>query len=128
MVSAAALAGCNSSSQEEPQSLPPKFSANPSSARTGEEITVSAADMRCNPRYGLNARIKITVTDSSGGKVIHTTAPMNDAGGFTYTFRLPAEAAAGPGFISAYPYDIDWCDDTGHDLGPHLVGGVLPFQ
>ncbi|MEC5193448.1 hypothetical protein RCH17_003756 [Arthrobacter sp. MP_M7] len=112
---AAALAGCNSSSTGEPPCFPPKFSANPSSARIGDQVTVSASDAQCNPRYGQNARIKITFTDSSGGKVIDTTAPMNDAGGFTYTLIVPAKTAIGEGSISAYPYDIDWCDDTGRN-------------
>ena len=115
VLSVAAVAGCSASSQGEPPCFPPKFSANPSSVRTGEEVTVSASDAQCNPRYGENARIKITVTDFSGGKVIDTTAPMNDAGGFTYTFRVPPEAAAGEGSIAAYPNDIDWCDDTGRN-------------
>jgi hypothetical protein len=111
----AALAGCNSSSTGEPPCFPPKFSANPSSARAGDQVTVSSSDARCNPRYGQNAQIKITFTDSSAGKVIDTTAPMNDAGGFIYTFNVPTETAPGQGFISAYPYDIDWCDDTGRN-------------
>lgn len=81
----------------------------------GEEVTLSAFDAQCNPRYGENARIKITVTDFGGGKVIDTTALLNDAGGFTYTFRVPPEAAAGEGSIAAFPYDIDWCDDTGRN-------------
>ena len=115
LLSASALAACSSSAQGEPPCFPPKFSANPSSVATGERVTVSAADAQCNPRYGQDARIKITVTDSNGVKVVDTTAPMNDAGGFTYTFSLPAETAVGKGSISAYPYDIDWCDDTGRN-------------
>ncbi|WP_318241915.1 hypothetical protein [Arthrobacter pullicola] len=76
---------------------------------------MSASDSECNPRYGQDASIKITVTDSAGNQVIDTTAPMNDAGGFTYTFNVPANTATGAGSISAYPHGIDWCDDTGRN-------------
>ncbi|MET3919837.1 hypothetical protein [Arthrobacter sp. UYEF20] len=38
---------------------------------------------------------------------------MNDAGGFTYTFEVPARTAAGDATVTATPYNIDWCDDTG---------------
>lgn len=122
---ATALTGCNSSSTGEPPCFPPKFSAHPSSARIGDQITVSASDAQCNPRYGQNARIKITFTDFSGGKVVDTTAPMNDAGGFTYTFNVPTETAPGEGSISAYPYDIDWCDDTGRNNRADATAAAL---
>lgn len=111
----AALAGCGSISRDEPPCLPPGFSASPASVRTGEQVTVSASDSECNPRYGQDASIKITVTDSAGNQVIDTTAPMNDAGGFTHTFNVPANTASGAGSISAYPHGIDWCDDTGRN-------------
>ncbi|WP_312099808.1 hypothetical protein [Corynebacterium dentalis] len=110
-----ALAGCGSISRDEPPCLPPEFSASPASATVGDQVTVAADDSECNPRYGHGASIKITITDSAGNQVIDTTAPMNDAGGFTYTFNVPADTAAGGSSITAYPHGIDWCDDTGRN-------------
>lgn len=112
---AAALTGCGSSFRGDPPCLPPEFSASPASATVGDQVTVAADDSECNPRYGQGASIKITVTDSAGNQVIDTTAPMNDAGGFTYTFNVPASTAPGAGSIAAYPEGIDWCDDTGRN-------------
>ncbi len=113
LVIAAAMSGCNSSSQGRPPCLPPDFSVTPSPTRVGEEVTVKAQDARCDPRYGKNARILITIKDSSGRKVLDALAPMDDAGGFTYTFRVPLETAPGEAAVVAFPFDIDWCDDTG---------------
>ncbi|UPO76864.1 hypothetical protein [Arthrobacter sp. Helios] len=128
-----ALAGCQSIFRDDPPCLPPEFSASPASATVGGQVTVAADDSECNPRYGQDASIKITVTDSAGNQVIDTTAPMNDAGGFTYTFNVPASTAPGAGSIVAYPDGIDWCDDTGRNnraqVGPHnfaLVSCVMP--
>ncbi|MEC5181597.1 hypothetical protein RCH07_002966 [Arthrobacter sp. CG_A4] len=78
-------------------------------------MTVTAPDSGCNPRYGVNARIQVTVTDAASAEVVNTTAPMNDAGGFTYTFEVTAQAAAGAAAVTAFPYNIDWCDDTGRN-------------
>ncbi|MBM7781779.1 hypothetical protein [Arthrobacter tumbae] len=76
-------------------------------------MTIEAPDSECDPRYGQNAKVQVTVTDAAGKRIIKTTAPMNDAGGFTYTFEVPAEATAGLAAVEAYPHKIDWCDDTG---------------
>ncbi|WP_427006993.1 hypothetical protein [Pseudarthrobacter sp. H2] len=76
---------------------------------------MAAPDAGCNPRYGENARIQVIVTDATGAEVVNTTAPMNDAGGFTYTFEVPARTAAGDAAVTAMPYNIDWCDDTGRN-------------
>ena len=40
---------------------------------------------------------------------------MNDAGGFSATVEVPASAVPGAGMVSAYPYNLDWCDDTGRN-------------
>jgi hypothetical protein len=85
---------------------------NPSSAKPGDKVTVTAPDAVCNPRYGENARIQVTVTDATSVEVVNTTAPMNDAGGFIYSFEVPAQTA-GDAAVTAIPYNIDWCDDTG---------------
>jgi hypothetical protein len=88
---------------------------NPASTKAGEKVTVTAPGADCNPRYGKNALIQVTVIDASGVKVIDTTAPMNDDGGFTYTFEVPARTAAGDAAVTAMPYGLDWCDDTGRN-------------
>lgn len=54
-----------------------------------------APDADCNPRYGVNARIQVAMRDASGVEVLATTAPMNDAGGFSYAFEVPVRTAAG---------------------------------
>ncbi|MFE4541268.1 hypothetical protein [Arthrobacter sp. NPDC056727] len=110
-----AAAGCAPSSPGAPPCFPPAFSVSPSVARPGESVTVTAPDAGCNPRYGGNARIQISVTDSSGAKVINTTSAMNDGGGFAYTFTVPARAVPGQAAVTAVPYNIDWCDDTGRN-------------
>jgi hypothetical protein len=64
---------------------------DPSIAKAGDKVTVTAPDADCNPRYGQNARIHVTVTDATSVEVINTTAPMNDAGGFIYSFEVPTQ-------------------------------------
>lgn len=99
----------------EPPCFPPAYSVKPSKVKAGEKVTVTAPDADCNPRYGRNARIQVMVTDAAGVKVIDTTAPMNDAGGFSYTFNVPAQTAAGEAAVTAMPFNVDWCDDTGRN-------------
>lgn len=109
-----AASGCASSlGNAEPPCFPPAFSVTPISAKAGDTVTVTAPDAECNPRYGDNARIQVTVTDAASVEVINATAPMNDAGGFVYSFEVPAQMAAGEAAVTAIPYNIDWCDDTG---------------
>jgi hypothetical protein len=78
-------------------------------------VAVHAEDARCNPRYGQDALIQVTVTDAAGLDVIRETAPMNDAGGFTFRFVLPQQTSSGEASVEAVPYDLDWCDDTGRN-------------
>lgn len=78
-------------------------------------MTVTAPEADCNPRYGANARIQVIVTDEKGVEVINATAPMTDAGGFNYTFDVTAQMAVGEAAVTAMPYNIDWCDDTGRN-------------
>jgi hypothetical protein len=118
-------AGCAPSSAGEPPCFPPPYSVKPSEARPGEPVTVAAADADCNPRYGANARIQIRVADSSGAKVVDTTSAMNDGGGFSYTFVVPAGTAPGRATVTAVPYDVDWCDDTGRN---NRVAGAAVVQ
>jgi hypothetical protein len=109
-----AASGCASSSGNgEPPCFPPAFSVKPSAAKAGERVTVTAPDADCNPRYGDNARIQVIVNDATNVKVIDATAPMDDAGGFTYTFEVPAQTTLGEAAVTAIPFNIDWCDDTG---------------
>jgi hypothetical protein len=101
--------------QAEPPCMPPNYSVSPSNAKTGETVTVQARDADCNPRYGQDALIKVIVTDAAGQKVIKETAPMSDAGGFTFQFAVPQQAAAGEASVEAVPSALDWCDDTGRN-------------
>jgi len=114
---------CNGSRQGEPPCFPPNYAVNPTVAKPGDAITVHAADAGCNPRYGQNARIQIIVTDAAGHVAISTTAPMNDAGGFSYQFDVPLQTAPGEASVEAYPLGVDWCDDTGtNNRVPHAEG------
>jgi hypothetical protein len=45
--------------------------------------------------------------------VLEELAPMTDDGGFTFVFAVPKTMTAGVGSVSAVPYMVDWCDDTG---------------
>jgi hypothetical protein len=101
--------------QAEPPCLPPDYSVSPSNAKTGETVTVHAEDADCNPRYGQDALIQVIVTDATGQKIIKETGPMNDAGGFTFQFAVPEQAAAGAASVEAVPFALDWCDDTGRN-------------
>lgn len=76
-------------------------------------MTVSAPAATCDPRYGPDAHVQVIVTAEGGAEVINTTAPMTDAGEFTYTFAVPAGMAVGTAEVTAMPHNIDWCDDTG---------------
>lgn len=95
--------------------MPPPFALSPATAHPGGSITVTADDSDCDPRYGDNAQIQLEVFDGSGAKVGEALAPMNDAGGFSATVDLPAGAVPGEGMVSTYPYNLDWCDDTGRN-------------
>ncbi|MGC0239542.1 hypothetical protein [Arthrobacter sp. SD76] len=128
-VSVVATAGACSRSMDgephEPPCFPPAYSVSPASAKPGDAVTVSAPGADCNPRYGSNAQIQVTVTDETDSKVIDTTAPMTDSGEFTYTFIVPAEIAVGEARVTAMPYNIDWCDDTGRN---NRAAGTLQFE
>ncbi|MEV7647531.1 hypothetical protein [Arthrobacter sp. NPDC089319] len=113
---------------EAPPCLPPDYSVTPKEAGPGETVTVSARDADCDPRYGSEAQIEVIVTDASAVEVLHETAPMNDGGGFTYTFTVPADAAAGEGSVTAMPYNVDWCDDTGRNNRVSGAAAVVELE
>lgn len=116
---------CQASWQGEPPCLPPNYSVSPSNAKIGETVTVQAEDAGCNPRYGQDALIQVTVTDGAGQDIVEETAPMNDAGGFTFQFVVPQQAAPGKASVEAVPYALDWCDDTGRNSRvPQSLGMV----
>lgn len=120
---AGCLSACAGSWQGEPPCFPPAYEVSPGVAGPGDPVTVRAADAGCNPRYGNNARIHITVTDAAGQNVLSTTSPMNDAGGFVFQFEVPPHAAPGVATVEAYPFGVDWCDDTGtNNRVPHAQG------
>ena len=108
---ASAVSGCASTvpGSGHPPCFPPAFSVEPLSAKPGDRVAVMAPDAVCDPRYGANARIQVTMTDATGVEVLTATAPMNDAGGFSYGFELPAGIAAGEAAITAMPFNIDVC-------------------
>lgn len=115
LVLVAPISGCLSSTGAEPPCFPPAYSLTPTEAKPGQSVTVAAPDADCNPRYGNNARIQVSVIDAIGEEAVNSTSAMNDAGGFTYTFVVPARTAAGDAAVTAVPYNIDWCDDTGRN-------------
>lgn len=119
----AALAGCSPAPWGAPPCMPPDYSVSPSTVESGDTVSVQAQDSDCDPRYGKNAKIQVTVTDSEGITLLRTTAPMSDAGGFKYSFEVPQGAAPGPAAVEAYPYGVDWCDDTGQN---NRVSGADP--
>ena len=127
---AAGASSCASSfpGSGEPACFPPAFTVAPSSAKPGDTVTVTAPDADCDPRYGGNARIQVTMTDVAGVEVLAATAPMNDAGGFSYAFKVPARTAAGEAFITAMPFNIDWCDDTGRNNRVTGAGAALTLE
>jgi hypothetical protein len=106
------VAGCSPSLGSVP-CMPPEYEVNPSSAKPGEVVKVSAPDATCNPRYGRNAQVRIVFTDANGVEVLNTTAPMSDAGGFVFSAEVPLHTAMGMATVYAAPEGVDWCDDTG---------------
>ena len=130
IVLASAVSGCASSipGNGEPPCFPPACSVAPSSAKQGDRVTVLAPDADCDPRYGGNARIQVTMTDAGGGEVLTATAAMNDAGGFSYAFDVPAGTAAGEAAITAMPFNIDWCDDTGRNSRVAGAGAAVTLE
>lgn len=88
-------------------------------------MTVAAPGAGCNPRYGANAQIQVSVTDESGAEVINAMTSMTDSGEFTYTFTVPAEIAVGEAMVTAMPHNIDWCDDTGRN---NRAGGTAQLE
>ena len=127
---ASTVSGCASTfpGSGEPPCFPPAFSVAPSTAKPGDRVTVMAPDAVCDPRYGKNARIHVTMTDSAGVEVLAATAPMNDAGGFSYGFDVPAGTAAGESAITAMPFNIDWCDDRGRNNRVAEAGAALALD
>jgi hypothetical protein len=113
---------------EAPPCFPPPYSVDPTSAKPGENVTVAAPDAGCDPRYGDDARILVIVTDANGVKVLEATSPMNDAGGFSYGFDVPAQTAPGAATVTAMPYNIDWCDDTGKNNRAAAAGTSLILE
>ena len=130
MLLASAVSGCASTNpgNGEPPCFPPAFSVAPSSAKPGDRVTVMAPDAACNPRYGGNAQIQVTMTDAAGVEVLTATAPMNDDGGFGYGFDVPAGTAAGEATITAMPFNIDWCDDTGRNNRVAGAGAAVTLE
>lgn len=96
-----------------PPCMPPEFSVSPAAARPGDQVTVSAPDTTCDARYGAEAQIQVELLDPYGTKVLQELAPMSDDGAFSFVFTVPAGVAPGKAGVTAHPYNVDWCDDTG---------------
>lgn len=95
--------------------MPPEFRVSSPSAAAGSQVTVSANRATCDPAYGENAQIKISLTDRGGQKAVEALAPMADDGAFTYTLRVPPNMLLGQAAVQATPHNVDWCDDTGQN-------------
>lgn len=96
-----------------PPCPPPAYTLGSDSVAQGGTLRVSAPEATCNPSYGDKAQIEIQLLDSQH-KVLETQlAPMRDTGSFDYQLALPSTLRAGTYSISAFPHDLDWCDDTG---------------
>lgn len=96
-----------------PPCMPPEFSITPSEAKPGDQVTVSAPDTTCDARYGQDAQVSVDLLDQYGTPVLKQLAPMTDDGGFSFVFTVPSGMAPGKAGVTAYPYNLDWCDDTG---------------
>ena len=96
-----------------PPCMPPAYTATPSEVEPGDQVTVSAPDATCGARYGRDAQVQVTVRDAARAVVLEELAPMTDDGGFTFVFTVPPATAPGEAAVMAYPYNLDWCDDTG---------------
>jgi hypothetical protein len=96
-----------------PPCMPPEFTVTPSAAKPGDLVTVSAPETKCDARYGEGAQVSVQVLDLYGNPVLDGLAPMTDDGGFTFMFTVPAGMSPGKAGVTAYPYNLDWCDDTG---------------
>ncbi|WP_309073773.1 hypothetical protein [Paenarthrobacter sp.] len=126
MLATLASAGCGASVGGAPPCLPPEHTVSPSSVKPGDSVTVSAAEAKCDPRYGDDARISIVLIDAAGVEVLNTTAPMADAGGFTFTAEVPLNSAPGVMAVNAMPQGVDWCDDTGKNN--RVSQGEFPLE
>ena len=109
---AAGLSGCRDVFAP-PPCMPPSYTVTPSEAKPGDQVTVSAQDTSCDARYGQNAQVQVTLRDAVGSVLLEELAPMGDDGAFTFVFTVPPAAAPGKAAVGAYPYNLDWCDDTG---------------
>ena len=96
-----------------PPCMPPAFTVTPSEAKPGDLVTVSAPDTTCDAGYGQGAQVQVELLNAAGTPLLEELAPMTDDGGFTFVFTVPAGMPAGKAGVTAYPYNVDWCDDTG---------------
>lgn len=110
-----ALGSCSGYPVPAPACFPPKYSVQPATARPGDQVTVSAPDASCNPSYGKEAKIEVSLTDAAGREIFRKTGSMNNDGGFTFSFKVPAGMKPGKAGVTAVPHQLDWCDDTGRN-------------
>lgn len=93
--------------------MPPPYTISPERVEAGGTVGISAGDADCDPSYGDSAQVEIIIMTSGSERVLRTLAPLKDAGGFSAEVVVPADAEPGDYLVSAYPYAVDWCGDTG---------------
>lgn len=111
----AGVAGCSWLEPTAPPCLPPSFSVAPATVSPGATVTVTAANAECDPRYGGDAQVRVTLTDAEGRQILEKKGSMDDAGAFRLEFTVPARTAPGKAMVTAEPHNVDWCDDTGRN-------------
>lgn len=109
------VSGCQPPFSGAPPCMPPKYTVAPSTLRAGADLKISAPDATCDPRYGERAQIQVELLDEQNEVLLTELAPMNDAGSFEHTLRIPAGTKPGSYGVSATPHNVDWCDDTGRN-------------
>jgi hypothetical protein len=97
----------------QPACMPPPYVITPDQVRAGGTVGIDAGEADCDPTYGDAAQVEVFVTTVDGGRILQELAPMTDAGGFSTEVVVPLGTPPGGYLVSAYPYDVDWCDDTG---------------
>lgn len=103
----AVMTGCSSTPDLPPPCMPPSFSTSVSEARAGDTVIISAPAATCNPSYGADAKVEISISTASGEKLLDTKAAMEDNGAFEYSYRIPKSAKPGVLAVSAAPADVD---------------------
>lgn len=91
----------------------PEWTLSPTTVAPGRVVSIRAIDApECDPRYGRDAEVQISLSDGRSHPLLDVRAPMSSAGAFEAELVIPEDAEPGDYFVSAIPYDIDNCFDT----------------